>query len=95
MTVVKLLRHIELLQDQTFAATGKLMTALVDARIEQGLSPIVGKQIRAAIAQVVANVSEGLGNTGNAHRLLEQLGKSRGLDVTMYGDVDKNAAYPA
>lgn len=91
--MVKLLRQVETLQDQTFAATGKLMAALVEARIEQGLSPVVGKQVRSAVAQIATHASEGLGSTSTAHRLLEALAKSRGIDISMYGDVDKNASY--
>ncbi len=88
---MKLLRQVEVLQDQTFAAAGRLMAALVDARIDQGLSPVVGKQVRSAIAKVATHASEGLGSAADAHRLLEALAKSRGIDVSMYGDVDKHA----
>lgn len=93
--MVKLLRQVETLQDQTFAATGKLMAALVDARIEQGLSPVVGKQVRSAITRIATHASEGLGSASDAHRLLEALARSRGIDVSMYGDVDKHAYFAA
>lgn len=89
--VVKLLRQIEVLQDQAFSATGKLMAALIDARIEQNISPSVGKQIRAAISDVAVQISNGQGSLSDLHRYLEAFAKARAIDASMYGDVDKNA----
>lgn len=89
--VIKQLRGIEVLMDQAFATTGRLMTALVGARIEQGISPVVGKNIRPALSDVAVHLSNGQARAADLHRLLEAVAQARGLDVTAYGDEDKNA----
>ncbi|MBW6528161.1 hypothetical protein KZ813_15060 [Sphingomonas sp. RHCKR7] len=89
-----LLRELEMLQDRSFAVCGRLMAALIDARIEQNIAPIVGKSIRAGISDVAVQISGAQGATADVHRLLEALAKARGLDVRLYGDTDKQDPRP-
>lgn len=89
--VAKQLRTVEVLMDQVFAATGRLMTSLITARIDQGISPVVGKNIRPLVSDVAVHISNGQARAADLHRMLEAVAKARGLDVTAFGDEDKNA----
>lgn len=85
------LRELEVLQDRAFAAAGKLMAALIEARIERNIAPSVGKSVRVAIADVAVQISHGQGRTADLHRLLEKLASAHGIATTVesFGDETK------
>ena len=91
-SVIKLLHQFERLQDQTFAVGGKLMAALVDARIERGLSATVGANIRAELGGSIVSITDAQCRTAKMHRQLETLARGLGIDPAMFGDESKGPA---
>jgi hypothetical protein len=86
VTLVSLLREMELTQERAFALAGRLMAATVDARIERNLPTGAVAALRAKIGQTVAGMGEAQARTAEAHRLLEAIGRSAGLDPMAFGD---------
>jgi len=78
-----------------YAKAGELSTALIAARREAGLAEIVGHSITRGVAQTMLALSEGQKEIAGVHRLIEQLAKSVGIDVSAYGDGQSKPDDPA
>lgn len=72
-----------------FAAGGRLQVAAVEAQAAEGLSPVAGHQVLAAITAAQTAISEALTQAAGGHRLIERLGRSMAYDVQAYGEGTK------
>jgi hypothetical protein len=87
--MVALLHQLERHIDGAIAIGGQLSTALVEARVERGLSATVGQPVFREIAQAQVALATARGSTVDMHRALERVGKALGIDVQAYGDGGK------
>lgn len=88
--MVSLLHELERTQDRSYALAGKLMAALVEARIERNLSPTVGKQIRTGLSQATVHIASGQAQMADVHRALEALAKALDIRADAFGDGSKD-----
>ena len=75
-----LLREFERRLDDAYAAFGDLAGVLPRARLEARLSAVVGQSIFEKISEAGMAIGTARGHTVGAHRLLEKVAKSIGMD---------------
>ena len=80
-----------LLRD-TFASMVRLQAAACEAQRLSGVGSTVGHQFLRAVTSSSVGITDALSHIADGHRLLEQLGKRLGYDVSAYGDGIKDPA---
>jgi hypothetical protein len=75
--------------DTAMAEAASLMTSLIDARAELGLSAVVGDDVTTKVAQAIATLSEARRSVVSAHADLADLKLRVGIRTKLIGVTDK------
>jgi hypothetical protein len=75
--------------DTAMAEAAALMTALADARTEMNLSPVVGHDATAKVAQAIATLAEARRAVIEAHTSLDDMKLRLGIRTKLVGVTDK------
>jgi hypothetical protein len=75
--------------DAAMAQTAQLMTSLIDARVELGLSAVVGDAATGKLAQAIATLAEARRAVVSAHGDLADLKLRVGIRTKLVGVTDK------
>ncbi|VVT20943.1 conserved hypothetical protein [Sphingomonas sp. EC-HK361] len=86
------LHSYERLLRDNFASMARLQGAACEAQRLSGVGSTVGHQFLRAVTSSSVGITDALSHIADGHRLLEQLGKRLGYDVSAYGDGIKDPA---
>ena len=88
--LVNLLHEHERLVDLAISTGGRLNDALVQARLQNDLSAVVGQRAFMAFSQASLHLSTARGHTVDGHRVLEKVAAALDIRAEDFGDGRKD-----